>query len=136
MIASPRRQTGASRAGCLITAAVVVLFVVAAGYALLNVGMGMVEEQVKQDILDNPVILEHVGNIETIEIDYEASAALPGDDVFVFLLAGSKGTAEMTATVKTLDEDTEKVVAGSLRLPSGQTMDLFPQEDAPAEAAD
>ena len=86
----------------------------------------------KADIEDNPVILEHIGAIQEIELDFGATTAIKGeaDNVFVFQLKGGKGNGTLTATVVS-EGDHEHVVAGKLRLPSGETVDLFP--DGPPE---
>ena len=55
-----------------------------------------------------------------------------GEDVFVYRLEGSKGRGVLTAETITIDEYTERVTWGILRLESGETYDLFPgQGDRP-----
>lgn len=83
------------------------------------------EQQVAADIKDNPVILRHIGEITSIDTDWSATGDEPGDDVFVFRVAGTKGEASLVAECITVDIDHEDVVSGSLRLPSGETVDLF-----------
>ena len=103
-------------------------FLAAAIALLLNVGCGALDEferQVVQDIQDNPVMLEHVGQIQTIDIDWVATGQEPGDDVFVFDVTGSKGSGTLTAECITIDSGREDVVAARLRLPSGEDLDIF-----------
>ena len=82
--------------------------------------------QVRTDIEDNPVILDRIGTIQSFELDLEASEALPGENDFVFKISGSKGSGVMTATCITIDEFTEDVTAGTLKLSTGETVDMFP----------
>jgi hypothetical protein len=88
---------------------------------------GEFERQVAADIKDNPVILQHIGDISTIKIDWTATGDAPGEDVFVFHVRGSKGEGVLTAECVTVDADREDVVSGTLRLSSGDTVDLFPE---------
>ena len=113
----------------LIVLGVVVLLVVAVG-AVTWYGLDLVAEQVKADIEDNPVIVEHIGRIESIELDFSASADAPGDDTFVFELKGTKGSGVLTAEVVTVGDEHEEVRSGTLRLASGETVDLFPEGGA------
>ena len=95
---------------------------------LLATGCGVLgefERQVAEDIKDNPVIRRHIGDIESIDIDWTATGEEPGDDVFVFSLKGSNGEGVLTAECITVDATHEDVVSGSLRLPSGESIDLF-----------
>ena len=103
---------------CLATA----LFVlVASGCGALD----DFEQQVAVDLKGNPVILRHIGEITSIDTDWSATGEEPGDDVFVFRVTGTKGDASLVAECITVDADHEDVVSGSLRLPSGETVDLF-----------
>ena len=118
------RESGKIGAGCIITIVVVIVALGVGAFFLFKAGLGIVEEQVKTSIRDNPVILEHVGNITEIKMDMKASAAAGGDDQFVFRLVGSKGKGELTAVVETVG-DAQQVTQGSLRTEDGKTYDLF-----------
>jgi hypothetical protein len=109
----------ALRLACLVGATLLTLVV--SGCGLLE---GF-EQQVADDIKDNPAILQHVGVISSIDTDWTATGEEPGDEVFVFNLSGTKGDAVLTAECVTVDADHEDVVSGSLRLPSGDVVDLF-----------
>jgi hypothetical protein len=112
----------------LIAAGVVLVICVAVGYLMVE-GLDLVCEQVRADISDNPVVLEHIGEIESIGFEFWASGMAKGDDTFVFALKGTKGEGVLTAEVITIDADHEEVLSGTLRLPSGEKMDLFPERD-------
>ncbi len=96
--------------------------------ASASLGCGLLaefEQQVAADIQENPVIREHIGEIQRIETDWDATGEAPGDDVFVFRLDGTLGSGVLTAECITVDADHEDVVSGSLRLPSGRVVALF-----------
>ncbi len=88
-------------------------------------GLASFRDQVREDIKEHPVIVEHIGTISAIELDMDASEKLPGENDFVFNLTGSNGQGVLTATCITIDEDTEDVTAGSLKISTGETISLF-----------
>ena len=92
-------------------------------------GLNIMDEQVKMDLRDNPVIVEHLGNLNTVDMDFTASAATGGEQTFVFNVVGTRGEGVLTAEVETVDGDTERVLSGTLRLASGESFDLFPNRD-------
>jgi hypothetical protein len=119
---------GLSIAGAAIV--LVMVAVVGGVFFLFRFGLDLVEDQVRRDIQDNPVIMEQVGVIQAIDIDFAASANEPDPEVFVFHLEGQHGNATLTAKTVTVDADTEKVTWGTLRTPSGAQYDLFPGQSA------
>jgi uncharacterized protein YneF (UPF0154 family) len=105
-----------------------VVVLVVAGVFFVQFGMDVIADQVKREIQDNPVILEQVGEIRTMEMDMVASANEPGDQTFVFKLDGAKGTGTLTVSTVTIDGFTEQVTWGQLRVESGETYDLLPDQ--------
>jgi hypothetical protein len=89
-------------------------------------GMKIFRDQVRVDIKDNPVIVDKIGAITSFELDMDASELLEGENDFVFDVAGTKGQGVLTATCITIDADTEDVTAGSLKMSTGETVNLFP----------
>ena len=115
VLAGPRHRSAALSLSCL-------------GLLALTAACGLMDEferQVAADVQGHPAIVQHIGDIHTIAIDWSATGDEPGDDVFVFRLTGTKGEGVLTAECVTVDADHEDVVSGSLRLPSGQTINLF-----------
>lgn len=98
---------------------------VAGGLVVVSFGIGVFTDQVEADLRENPVIVEHIGRIESFEIELMASMAAPGEEDFVFRVEGTKGNGLIQATCVTIDDLTEDVVAGTLQLDSGETIDLF-----------
>ena len=110
--------------GCAIIGTLAIIF---GGWGLLRFGLGVFADEVERDLRSNPVIVEHVGRIEEFELDLGASVAAEGGDDFVFRVSGTKGSGLVTATCITNDEGIEEVVAGTIQLESGETLDLFPK---------
>ena len=115
--------------GCGGCAVVVILVMVFGGWALLKLGLGVFADEVESELRSNPVIIEHVGRIEEFELDLSASVAEAGGEDFIFHVSGTKGSGLVTATCVTNDEGMEEVVAGTIQLDSGETLDLFPEEE-------
>ena len=93
---------------------------------MMQEGLAAFRDQVRADIRDNPVIVDKIGEIQSFELDMDASDELPGENDFAFQIKGSKGEGLMKATCITVDADTEDVTAGTLELSTGETVDLFP----------
>jgi hypothetical protein len=116
--------------GCA-AAGVVGIVVLALGAGLfVRWGMGIFAEQVKLELRENPVILEHLGRLDTLEMDMTASTAAEDEDEFVFNAEGTKGSGVIRAICITRSPDREEVVSGTLELPDGSTYDLFPDGES------
>jgi len=96
------------------------------GGALVYFGLGVMGEEVADQLRDHPVIQEHLGGIDNIEVDFTASAARDDDDEFVFKVSGPKGSGKLIAKTATDDNGDDQVVSGSLRTATG-TFEIIPQ---------
>jgi hypothetical protein len=121
----PRKKTAI--VGCGGCAVLAVLGMVFGGLLLLKIGLGVFSDEVESDLRFNPVLIEHIGRIEEFDLDISASIAEEGNEDFVFRVTGTKGSGLVTATCVTNDEGAEEVVAGTIQLESGETLDLFPE---------
>ncbi len=115
--------------GCGGCAVVIILAMVFGGWALLKVGLGVFSDEVESELRSNPVIIEHVGRIEEFELDFSASVAEEGSEDFIFRVSGTKGSGLVTATCVTNADGMEEVVAGTIQLESGETLDLFSEAE-------
>ena len=115
--------------GCGGCAVVVILAAVFGGWALMKLGLGVFADEVESELRSNPVIIEHVGRIEKFDLDISASVAESGGEDFVFKVTGTKGSGLVTATCVTNDDGIEEVVAGTIQLESGETLNLFPEDE-------
>ena len=115
--------------GCGGCAVIVALAIIFGGWGLLRLGLGVFSGEVEAELRSNPVIIEHIGRIEEFELDLGASIAEEGDEDFVFRVSGTKGSGLVTCTCVTNAEGIEEVVAGTMQLESGETLDLFPESD-------
>lgn len=90
-------------------------------------GFNRITTEVRNDLADNEVILEHVGAIESFEMLYSDSFARSESDVFVFRVTGDKGSGRITAKSVTGDDGLEYVESGELVLDNGETYELIPE---------
>ena len=125
-----RPETGRFAVGCLIALGIGLLVAVGGGYAMFQYGVGLIEDEVREDLADHPVVREHLGELQSVELDLETSAELEGDEQFAFRAVGTKGGGVLRITVVTGEDDKEHVTAGTLEVDGGQTVDLFPEPDA------
>lgn len=106
----------------------ILLLLLAIAVIVTVAGCGLLDEfekQVAADIKDNPVVVQYIGDINSIETDWTATGEEPDENTFVFRISGTKGEGMLTAECITIDADHEDVVSGSLELASGETIDLF-----------
>ena len=115
--------------GCGGCAVVAILGATIGGWIVLSLGLAVFAGEVEADLRDNPVIIEHLGRIEEFEVDLGKSIVTAGEEDYVFRARGTKGSGLITATCVTNDSDVEEVVAGTMQLESGETLDLFPRVD-------
>ncbi len=90
-------------------------------------GMNVFSEQVANELRDNPILREHIGEIQSFTLNFTATAAHDSEDVFVFDVQGSKGQGVVTAESQTIPDDSEAVISATLRLPTGEVIDLLPE---------
>jgi hypothetical protein len=119
--------------GCAVVGALTIIF---GGWGLLRLGLGVFADEVESELRANPVIIEHVGRIEEFELDLSASIAEEGGEDFVFKVSGTKGSGLVTATCVTNEDGIEEVVAGTIQLESGETLDLFPEDSGVVEESE
>ena len=122
-----RRDAGKIHPVLIILGVVLLLGLLCGGgvVSLMFFGLNVFTEQVVQEIRDNPVIVEHIGKIEDTDTEWVATAAANDDEVFVFALEGTKGSGTVTVRI-TINGEQQEVTEGSLELPSGEVLDLFP----------
>lgn len=131
----PMSQRGAFNMGCLLA---VIVVLVAAGVGVFYYFKAATEafsQAVKLAVEDNPVILEHIGEIRGIEMDLGGTQDSVKEQRFAFLIQGSKGAGKLTAGIRVAPEDERiegqpdlpEVVSGTLAVNGGETYDLFPE---------
>lgn len=91
---------------------------------LMSFGLNILGEQVAEQLRDNPVILEHIGQIQTCDVDFSKSAAHADEDTMVYKIEGTKGKGELVAQSESTADGNEIVIWAELRLPSGEKIEV------------
>ena len=110
----------------IITSVIGFILLVLIGIGGLSLwGYSIFKAQAKEALQNNPVVQEYIGEIEVIKLDLMATGEADGNDVFVFRIQGNEGFGVVSAEFVTIDENTEEIRSGTLRLSSGETLNLF-----------
>lgn len=105
-----------------------VLLIVCGGgcVGLVMFGLNISEEEIKAQLQDNPKIREHIGEIESIDMDIVASGAEDDSDVFVYRIKGDKGSGRITIREGAGEGYDTLVEEATLRLPDGTEVKVVP----------
>ena len=87
-------------------------------------GFNVIEVEIRNHVRDDPVVVQHIGEIESFEVNLTESAAVKDDDTFVYHVKGSKGSGVLTVRHVTDDNGDEVIQSAELRLPDGRVVKL------------
>lgn len=87
-------------------------------------GFNLMATELEVAIRDNPTIHEHLGDVESVSLNFMKSIADDDDDTWVYNVKGSKAQGELTV-VQTTDDDGDEVFhSAQLRLADGRTIEV------------
>lgn len=89
-------------------------------------GLNITTTEVANELRDNPKFREHIGELQTLSIDWTRSSAEDDGDTFVYNAKGSKGSGVVTVKHITDDDGNEEIIDASLRLPDGRQVQIVP----------
>ena len=87
-------------------------------------GLELISTEVRNQVRDHPVVVQHIGVIESFEVSFIESAATNDDETFVYHVKGTKGSGVLTAKHVTNAAGEEEILWAKLRLRDGQEHDL------------
>src|SRR5262245_4973503 len=105
---APRKASGACTALWVLLGGgglLVVLLCCGGGAALLFFTRDFMQAEVKNQLRDNPKLREHLGELESVELDFSGTVAVDDDQTFRYNVRGSKGSGELTV-VESPDDST------------------------------
>lgn len=91
-------------------------------------GLNIMSAEVETELRDNARLREHIGELQELTMNFTRSLANDEDDIFVYNVRGTLGSGELTVHHITGDDGRELVVAASLRLSDGRTIELIDEE--------
>ena len=89
-------------------------------------GLNIATTEVANELRDNPKFREHIGELQTLSIDWTRSSAEDDEDTFVYNAKGTKGSGVVTVTHITDDDGNKEIIDASLRLPDGRQVQIVP----------
>lgn len=99
-------------------------------FALVGFGeLDKEDQQVKAQVADDPVIVEHIGDIVSIERDWSQSIDEEDMNIWYFRVVGTKGEGDLIVKEQAglnLDETEIQIEWAKLRLASGEELDVLP----------
>jgi hypothetical protein len=98
------------------------------GVSVVVFGLRMMSVEIRDQIRDNPRLREHVGEVQSFEIDMMESMAQE-EDVYRYRVRGTKGEGELTLRHHTNDEGDEVIDEAWLRLPTGERIKVVPEDE-------
>ena len=95
----------------------------------MGAGMGMVAQQIRPSLDADPVVQEHIGEIEEFDWNLMATGEASekktgGEDVIVWDVKGSKGAGQISGTVDQGGGGGVKLKNGKLKMKSGEEFNL------------
>ena len=109
--------------GCIVALVLAVLLSLGIWW-VIGFGSELMEDAVRAELRGNPVIVEHIGEIQSVDLQLMASARHSGEDVYGFELQGTKGQGSLDAVIVTAENGGEEVVWAVLKLPDGRNFDV------------
>jgi hypothetical protein len=86
-------------------------------------GLGQLEEMAVESLQEEPAIQEHIGDIESCELEIMEMAEGGGDEL-VFSVVGSKGSGTVHVDERDFDEGSGELRGGTLVLDDGREIPL------------
>ena len=90
-------------------------------------GLGIMTTEIEDQLRDNEILRDKVGEIQSFEMDFVRSVAKEEEDVWVYQVKGTKSQGMVTVRHVTDDDGNEQIESAKLRLQSGEEIDLVPQ---------
>ena len=97
----------------------------------IEAGAGLFIRQAQEAAQRYPLVQQHIGTLQSFELDLAGTGEAEGADEFVFTLVGDKGRGRLLAEFITVDAETERLGKGMLTLADGREIAF--EGEAPME---
>ncbi|MFO1094252.1 MAG: hypothetical protein U0992_13225 [Planctomycetaceae bacterium] len=112
-------------------------------FGTMYFGFSTIETQARPQISNNPVVIEHVGQVTSVEMDWMASIQMSQDqeNTFVFDVKGDKGSGRIVAVMDPGSRNPMNLQSGQLTMSTGEVYELvegadFSGVEMPSEVPD
>ena len=102
--------------------AVVLLLVLSAVVSFFWFGINTFNDQAFAAIRADPAIVDAVGKISEIHVDFQATGDAPGDEEFAYRIIGDRASGLLIGRFVTISAEIEDLREGTLRLDDGQVI--------------
>ena len=102
--------------------AAVLLLALGAVASVAWFGISTFNDQAYTAIRADPAIVDAVGKISEIHIDFEATGNAPGDEEFAYRITGDRASGLLVGRFVTIDDEIEDLREGTLSLDDGQVI--------------
>jgi len=123
----PRRPAGDGSRTWLILllgAGIVFMMCCGGGVFLVKFGLDSMAVEVREELRNDPVILERIGDIESLDLDYTASIQNGEEEIWAYEVRGTKGSGRLTVRQITDEDGNEQVLSATLHLPGGEDVEV------------
>ena len=124
---APDDRKAKKRRNCLLlvgAAALLLMFGCGGIAALMGVGFNSIRREVALDLHDHPQIREHIGEMDSFELDLGGSFEVVDSGSFVYAISGSKGRGLIQVWSEANARGVEEVVAAELEMDDGRLIQL------------
>lgn len=97
-------------------------------FGLAKWGLGVVEDQVKQQVATNPALIEKVGTIESLDIDLTKMRESGDSETLIFRVDGTLADGWLTASGIAGEDDNVTIERATLELDSGEKVVIIGDE--------
>lgn len=106
-------------------------------FGTMYFSFGVIEEQARPQITNNAVVVEHIGEVQSCEMDWMASLqrSQQQENTFVFDLTGTKGAGQVVAVLLPDGNNPMSLVSGQLTMSTGEVYELVEGQDLEAVLA-
>jgi hypothetical protein len=102
----------------------VMLLAVASIGGVVWLGLNTFHEQAETAIRADPVVVDALGSITNVELDFTATGNAEGEEEFAYRVTGERASGLLVGRFVTVDADTEDLREGTLTLDDGRVINI------------
>lgn len=92
----------------------------------LYLGTTRISDDIKEQLQQNPILIQHVGEVKSVTLEPLRSAQVPESDIFFYRVVGDKGQCSIRVQQYTDELGRERIADAVMIKPNGEKVNLFP----------